>query len=195
MNKFNDEMQNKNFYQQTFNEIHASPELLGKVNDMKNTNKIKKVSRTGYSLAATLALCFIFSNIVTYAATGSAWITKAIVRINGEEKPVDLVHTQDENGNDMYTATFDAEDSEDDLTIEMENGLEPVSEIQLPEIKTSLAKEGGKIYFLANDLKIDITEDFTDGTCSGTFTLDGMEYSYHITGNADEYNIFLSTSE
>lgn len=107
MNKFNDETQNKNLYQQTFNEIHASPELLGKVKDMKNTNKRKKVSRIGYSLAAALALCFIFSNIITYAATGSTWVTKAIVRINGEEKPVDLFLTQDENGNDIYTATFE----------------------------------------------------------------------------------------
>lgn len=195
MNKFNDEIQNKNLYQQTLNEIHASPELLGKVNDMKNTNKRKKVFRIGYSIAAALALCFIFSNIITYAATGSTWVTKAIVSINGEEKPVDLIHTQDENGNDMYTATFDVDNSENDMTIEMENSFEPVSETQLPEIKTSLAKEDGKVYFLANDLKIDITEDFTDGACSGTFTLDGTDYSYDITGNADEYNISLSTIE
>lgn len=195
MNKFNDETQNKNLYQQTFNEIHASPELLGKVKDMKNTNKRKKVSRIGYSLAAALALCFIFSNIITYAATGSTWVTKAIVRINGEEKPVDLFLTQDENGNDIYTATFEVDDSEKDMTIEMENGFEPASETQFPEIKTSLAREGGEVYFIANDLKIDITEDFTDGTCSGTFTLDGMDYSYDITGNTDEYNISLSTVE
>ena len=120
---------------------------------------------------------------------------QALIRINVEEKPVDLVRTQDVNGNNMYTATIDMEDSENDMTIEMENGFEPVSETQLPEIKTSLAKEGGKVYFLANDLKIDITEDFTDGTCSGTFALDGMEYSYDITGNADEYNISVSTIE
>lgn len=199
MNKLNDETQNIELYRQTFDEIHASPELLGKVKDMKNsknTHKIKKAAQIGYTLAAALALCFIFSNVITYAATGSSWITKVVVRINGEEKQVDMVHMQDENGNDYYQGTFEV-DEDKGMTMEFTDEIqtEAAAETGLPAINTSIIREDGKVFLLANDLKIDITEDIQDEICSGSFTLDGTEYSYEITGNPEEYQIDLSTKE
>lgn len=199
MNKFDDETQNRKLYRQTFDEIHASPELLGKVKDMKNTKNthiIKKASRIGYALAAALALCFIFSNVITYAATGSSWIEKVVVYINGEKKQVELTHMQDENGNDYYQGTFEV-DPDSGMTMELTDGndTESAAETEFSAINTRLVQEDGKVFLLANDLKIDITEDIKDEACSGTFTLDGVDYTYNITGNPEEYQIGLSTKE
>lgn len=117
MNKFGDETKNREFYQQTFHEIHASPELLRKVDNMRNTkgiHKIKKAARIGYALAAALAICFIFSNVITYAATGSSWMGKLIIHsLDGreEEMEIELQRITDEDGNDYYRGTVKADDA------------------------------------------------------------------------------------
>jgi len=39
---------------------------------------------------------------------------------------------------------------------------------------------------------VDITADYADGAAAGTFTANGKEYNYSVTGNAEEYEISLT---
>lgn len=74
----NKDMENKKYYQNTFDEVHASDDLLGKVKNMKDeriSRKIRKVGRFAYIVAAVL-IVIISSNIISYAATGSTWVEK-----------------------------------------------------------------------------------------------------------------------
>ena len=59
--------ENKAYYQHTFDEVHASKDLLRKVKAMKEnatTQRGIKISRYGYTAAAIVAV-LIFSNVIT----------------------------------------------------------------------------------------------------------------------------------
>ncbi len=91
-------MNNKQFYKDTFDQIHVPNELLGKVKEIdmkKNRVDFKKVA---IAFAAALFV-LVGSNAVSYAATGDTWVEKVIVLINGEEVEIDaqFEHFEDEN--------------------------------------------------------------------------------------------------
>ncbi|MDE6959585.1 MAG: hypothetical protein K2P27_01850, partial [Lachnospiraceae bacterium] len=72
----NTEKDMRTWYQHTFDEVHASEDLLRKVNTMKNENemyKAKKKLSKGAVAAAAFALLML-SNVISYAASGRAWI-------------------------------------------------------------------------------------------------------------------------
>lgn len=73
----NADKKNRAYYQETFNEVHASQALAGKVMNM--ANKKEKTGMTTLTkkmavAAAVLAFLLVGSNGVVYAATGSTWI-------------------------------------------------------------------------------------------------------------------------
>lgn len=84
------EEQNKKDYCDAMNKIHAPEHLQGKVRAMNRQSKMKsfKLRKFAY-VAAALGFVFVSTNAVTYAATGSTWVQKVIVTINGEEQEVD----------------------------------------------------------------------------------------------------------
>lgn len=84
------EDQNRKEYCDAMDKIHAPEHLQGKVKAMNRQSKIKsfKLRKLAY-VAAALGVVFVSSNAVTYAATGSTWIGKVMVTINGEEKEMD----------------------------------------------------------------------------------------------------------
>lgn len=59
--------------------------------------------------------------------------------------------------------------------------------------ETSLVSEADKIYLVigGNLKRIDITEDFADGKCSGTVELEGVTYNYEVTGTLEDNSIRL----
>ncbi len=85
------ENQSKQEYCDAMDKIHAPEYLQGKVRAMNRQSKVKsfKLRKLAY-VAAALGILFVSSNAVTYAATGSTWVEKAIVIINGEEQEVDV---------------------------------------------------------------------------------------------------------
>lgn len=197
------ELKNKELYQSTFDELHASSELLREVKGMNKEN-IKKgfrwTRKFGYGLAALAAIGFISSNAIVYAATGSTWVKKAIIIIDGKEKEVKVEKTVDKDGNSILSFEYDVDEEAEgsqSFTLDGDNNINPEDldkmVINSETIKTSLKEENGKVYLVIDDKqKIDVTEDIKDEVCEGTFEEDGLKYSYRIEGNVEEYNISVS---
>ena len=83
------EKENKEFYQAAYREVHASEQLLRKVEAMgqeHNKKKSTRILRRSCVAAATLALALISSNIICYAATGSSWFI-TVTTWDGKELP------------------------------------------------------------------------------------------------------------
>lgn len=190
-------MNNKEFYTDTFNEIHVPAAVLGKVRDMKMEREaIKRQSKLRYAVSAVavLAVCLIASNGICYAATGDTWIQKVSFYVNGEKQELDVtmhkegdtvvgeVTREVDEGEEAYVVTTDNIGSDEEIVVE--------SAIK----DSSLISEGDKVYLVIGDnlKKIDITEDFADGKCSGSFELEGLTYNYEVTGTVEESSISLN---
>lgn len=104
-----EERENRELYQRTFQEVHASGELKGKVEAMgqQYTEKRRRV-RIRYAVALAAVLLLMFSNVIAYAATGRTWLS-TVVMPDGERKEVLLEERFDENGNSYYVGTFSEE--------------------------------------------------------------------------------------
>ena len=102
----------RELYNATFQEIHASDELKGMVEDMANQKKIiwRNVWKKSIAAAAAIAVVFAAGNVVTYAATGDNLVKYVTVKIQGEntnlEQDIKLEKTVDENGRPCYRGTF-----------------------------------------------------------------------------------------
>lgn len=193
----NHEKKNKEYYQNTFNEVHASEDLLRKVEAMKESKDgrrkkgIKKTIKFGYAVAAALVIAMISSNVIAYAATGSTWVEKVIVTVNGEEKEAEIEKVIDSDGNGYVVTTVEEEGETD---IQIYEGDDKRVENSLPN--TEIVKDKDKIYLMAEETKVaDITKDIEDEKCEGTFELEGITYKYVVTGTADDYTINLSAVE
>ncbi|XCP86355.1 hypothetical protein ABXS75_06020 [Roseburia hominis] len=186
------EIENKEYYQRTFNEIHASEELLGKVKTMKKEEIKKKVIKMRYAVAAAAAVLLLSSNLVAYAATGSTWI-HALITINGEQKNVDLEEKTDEDGNKYFEGKIEDEDASAVVRYDGEEADIPENmQFDSPEV----IEKDGKVYFVVNtDISIDITEDIKDQKCEGTFEQEGKTYKYEITGTVESHSVNISEAE
>ena len=80
MNKYKD---NYDFYKSTFDEIHASDELLRKVKNMTEAKPKKKIYavRKVLYVAAAVVIMLVASNAIVYAATGETWVEKIAVHV------------------------------------------------------------------------------------------------------------------
>lgn len=93
---------NHEFYQSVFDEVHASDELIKKVQNMSNKKTKKKVYviRKVIYVAATIMIMLIASNAVVYATTGATWIEHLITAtVNGNNYDAKLIDKYDESGN------------------------------------------------------------------------------------------------
>ncbi len=81
------DLQNRTYYCDTFQEVHAPEALAGKVMNMTNHQKNKSNFSKKLTVAvASFAALFIASSAITYAATGNTWIRgffKDITRPDG----------------------------------------------------------------------------------------------------------------
>lgn len=194
-------MNNKEFYKDTFNEVHVPAAVLGKVRDMKMEKAtIKRQSKLRYavSVVAVLAVCLIASNGICYAATGDTWIQKVTFYVNGEKQELDVtMHKEGDTVVGEVTREIDEGKGEESYVImaddnTLESDEEIIAESAIKE--TSLVSEDNKVYLVIGDnlKKIDITEDFADGKCSGTVELEGVTYNYEVTGTLEESSIRLN---
>ena len=69
--------------------------------------------------------------------------------------------------------------------MEIKDGAEYEECTFTPEI----LQENERIYLVIGDSKIDITEDFADGECSGTFEFKGVTFEYELSGTVDDYTV------
>ena len=108
-------MNENNNIKDVYDQIHAPEALLGKVMEMKkDTFKFRNCVKYAVAAVAALALTFVASNGICYAATGETWISKIKVNINGNEVTPDVTW-KEEDGN--MVGTFEMElDSVDEET-------------------------------------------------------------------------------
>ena len=200
-------MNNREFYKETMDEVHIPEAVLGKVRNMKTEqSRIKKRETLRYavSVLAVLMICFAASNGICYAATGNTWVGKLTMYVNGEKVEQDITLYKDEDG-DVIHGKIEAEEGADSLEIILPEGAseaaydEADNTISFGSGNTGkeyrLTSEEGKNYLVIGDnfLKIDITEDFADGKCSGSFEWEGVTYQYEITGDMEEYDIDIQS--
>lgn len=189
-------MKNKEYYQGTFDEVHVPEAVLGKVKGMKmEEKKIQKKSKLRYAaaIAAAFGLCIVASNGICYAATGNTWVEKVILYINGEAVEQDITWHQD---GDLVYGEFEYQvDGEEPAVVEFYNGEDTQMEIkdgaeyEECNLTSEILQENERIYLVIGDSKIDITEDFADGECSGTFEFKGDTYKYELSGTVDDYTV------
>lgn len=203
-------MTNKEKYQQAFSTLKASRKI--EVEDIV-MNKNIGLTR-GIAVAAAVALCFVGSNGVCYAATGATWVEKMVVLFNGEPTEMD-VEVKD-MGDGSYGYFFELpEDGEytvdvpEDASVGVgmitervpEEFRDSISGVDFEldgepmEIATSIEVVDGVQWFCVNEERVDITEDFADGTAEGSIFVDGKEYRYQLTGNVKEYSVSLNYEE
>lgn len=190
-------MNNKEFYTDTFNEVHVSATVLGKVRDMKmEKTTIKRQNKLRYaaSVVAILAVCLIASNGICYAATGDTWIQKVTFYVNGEKQELDMtMHKEGDTLVGEVTREIEGKESYMIITSSDASESDQVMITDSANKETSLVSEADKIYLVigGNLKRIDITEDFADGKCSGTVELEGVTYNYEVTGTLEDNSIRL----
>lgn len=117
---------NTELYKSTFESVHASDELKGKVENMANNKKriwnstLKKVG----TVAAVAAIVFATGNVATYAATGNNLIDAISIKMNGDSiSPSDknngdkFEKKTDEKGRTYYESSYDKGDSSFDIKL------------------------------------------------------------------------------
>ncbi|MDE7366590.1 MAG: hypothetical protein K2N24_04475 [Lachnospiraceae bacterium] len=189
-------MKNKEYYQGTFDEVHVPEAVLGKVKGMKmEEKKIQKKSKLRYAaaIAAAFGLCIVASNGICYAATGNTWVEKVILYINGEAVEQDITWHQD---GDLVYGEFEYQvDGEEPAVVEFYNSEDTQMEIkdgaeyEECNLTSEILQENDRLYLSIGDSKIDITEDFADGECSGTFEFQGVTFEYELSGTVDNYTV------
>jgi uncharacterized protein YneR len=156
--------------------------------------------------AAIAAVLFAGSNGVAYAMTGSTWVETVVAKlsINGVEQGVEMQCEVLENGTKQYSRTIDVEEG-DEVTLSLvrdavENAPNYEISMEAAEIpgRTEIVVEDGIVYFIDNDVKIDITEDMSVGEASGTYEKNGMVYQYEVEeepGVPGCYELHISSEE
>ena len=185
--EMNTEKDMRTWYQHTFDEVHASEDLLRKANTMKNENemyKAKKKLSKGAVAAAAFALLML-SNVISYAASGRAWIM-TITLPDGETRQIELEQGPDEGQYFVYEDSSDSAVSESRVSTETEVTLE----VSDDDSAHRLEEIDGRIWLILNDQsRVDITEDFQDGTCKGTLETDDITWYYEVDGSLEDYEI------
>lgn len=181
------EKDNQTWYQNTFDEVHASEHLFRKVEAMRNENGIFKRTLSKGAIAAAAFTVLVFSNVISYAASGSPWIL-TVTLPGGETRQYEvgpagengLLCTSDYEAADQSVLSETAGSAETDVTVEVSGGDDAYR----------LEECDGRICLVLDEQhRVDITEDFQDGSCTGTFDADGMTWCYEVTGTLEQPEI------
>lgn len=180
------EKDNRTWYQNTFDEVHASENLLRKVETMKNENgTIRKTMPKGMIAAAAFAV-LVFSNVISYAASGSPWIL-TITLPGGEMRQIEMEHGPEDGQFYIYEDASDSVSSEHtastevEYTIEMSDDTTYVHRLETVNDHTWLILDG--------TYRVDITDKFQNGTCKGSLDVDNVTWCYEVTGTPENYDI------
>lgn len=176
------EKENKNMYKETFDEVHASENLLGKVKDMKreNVNIVKRISKKAACAAAALAVVgFISSNAIVYAATGSTWVEKVKVSFDGKQYEAEIQRI-DEN---TAICRIGSDEDESEYGYSYGIAMDGDAQIVISDGRTGafIKCENDRLYLVSGDDSIDITDDFNGGICEGDMVIGGKECHYTVT--------------
>ena len=190
----NEEKQNREYYQETFREVHAPRGMAERLRNMeegKNKKKAGSVAKWIAVAAVAAVVLFAGSNGVAYATTGSTWVETLVynLTLNGIEYDVDLNEIKNQNGTIRYEGKFqEANGDESKLFIDSDGGV---------IIATAVAElwgSEGRIYLKDGDLKIDVTDDLSDdGYATGTYERNGFTKEYRVYESGDWYSYDVRT--
>ncbi|MBD5097418.1 MAG: hypothetical protein HDT40_10630 [Lachnospiraceae bacterium] len=201
-------MRNSEYYKKAYDEVHAPAALLGKVMDMKKERKeIKKKNtvKKWLTAAAAMAFCFVASNGICYAATGKTWVQKVTVYLDGQPCEQEVTFHQE---GDVLIGELEVSDAEnpvyavleapdDDISGDVGNSTEYTYTTEMDAtMGTELVQENGRVWLVINgdnESRVDITEDFADGSASGIYAgFEGLSLRYTVTGTVEEYSVELA---
>ncbi len=208
-------MENKKWYQETFDQVHVPDKLLGKVMDMENQTKAKKGWRYAMGALGTAFALFVASNGICYAATGETWVSRVTIYFNGGSIEKDV--TWQDNGDGTFLGTVEMDSDEEtglvmfthdvDMTnngtysfeedgMTADGNAEYVSSVIDCVVEED---EDGSVWVRVREdgvckAETDITADLADGFAEGELPCgDGFAYHYQVTQTeAGEYELMLS---
>lgn len=131
-------MTNKSRYKQAFSVLHASNDINMEVLMMKKEKNKNGILKNIGIAAASLALLFVCSNGIVYAATGSTWVSQIVNFTTANGSEVEIV--QDDNS----------------ISYTIDRGGQESSGYTLVQ--------NGRLYFVLGDIKEDVTDKCSDET-------------------------------
>lgn len=178
------EKDNQIWYQRTFDEVHASEHLRRKVEAMRNEREtFKKILPKGMIAAAACGL-LVFSNVISYAASGSPWIL-TITLPGGETRQVEMEPVED---GVQIPSDAAAEDSSSEYMDSMEVDVAAEDLEEIPGYQ--LEREGEHVYLILDEnCRVDLAEELQDGSCRGTLDTDDGTWCYEVTGDPEAYDV------
>lgn len=191
----NEELKLKKEYKEIFAEIHASEALAGKVKgvaklgeperkaakDQVLSKKITTLKKLAM-VAAAFVVLMVGSNTVLYATTGSIWVKRLVIFSNNKEYPADM--RAEVRGDNLATYSGyilgEAGPTAVTIAVEEQDGEEAAMALftDLVISGPEIVEQNGKMYFIDDNVKIDITEDAADGKAEGTYQMNDMTYQY-----------------
>ena len=198
----------KEYVQNTYEELHAPDGLRRKVMNMNEFNAKKmgmSVVKKLAVAAAIAAVLFAGSNGVTYAMTGSTWVETMMARVNvnGVWQDVELEGEVLEDGTIRYSTTLNVQEEEPVGMVIVTDSVPPehveiYTDTTVEPERTEIVVEDGRVYLVVGDMTIDITEDMTDGSATGSYEKNGKEFRYEVKeepGVPGCYELHISSEE
>lgn len=184
-------MNNRDVIKKAFNEAHISDRTLEKVKrmDAKSVEmELKKIRirrrnstfKIISCIAAVLLLCVFASNIIFYSDDDGTWT-------GGME---------DTNENIGFSKEDDFQDYDKIYRYPSFNDIGNMSD-DASATEYNVISENGRIYLEAEEynILIDITDEISDGVCSGSFIYDEEEYHYEIKLTDGAYKVKIVKTE
>ena len=210
-------MENKKWYQETFDQVHVPDKLLGKVMDMENQTKAKKGWRYAMGASGTAFALFVASNGICYAATGETWVSRVTIYFNGGSIEKDV--TWQDNGDGTFLGTVEMDSDEETGLVMFRDDVDMTNNGTYSFEEDGMTADGNAEYVssvidcvveededgsvwvrvrVREDgvckAETDITADLADGFAEGELPCgDGFAYHYQVTQTeAGEYELMLS---
>ncbi len=137
-------------FKQTFDEVHAPEDLLGKVMELhmqKKEFKTRNLVKAAVCVLAVTMGVFAAGNGICYAATGESLMTKVRIIIDGEEiQPMDMewekngdkytgsIIWSDEEGSSSRGLVLTTDENPEDVVIDITTEEETVEDDKVEEI-------------------------------------------------------------
>lgn len=200
-------MSNHETFKETFEQIELSQLEFQKLKNVEE-KRMKKRSFKYVVTAASLAIVFLVSNTICYAMTGNGIVDEVIqfldldkddIRVNNHEFCEELTSTYvGEDGMTYYefadgSATAIRIDNPAHTSVfEYRTSIEGGIAGGVVWFVGTLYEQDGKIYLDLYGEPVDVTEDFSDGVITGSFTYtDKMEekFEYRVEGTLEDYTV------
>lgn len=189
-----EEKQNREYYQETFREVHAPQGMAERLMNMeegKNKKKAGSVAKWIAIAAVAAVVLFAGSNGIAYATTGSTWMETLVYKLtlHGIEYDVDLNEIKNQNGEIRYEGKFQEADGDESTIFVDSDGSATIA--------TAIAELWGsndRIYLRDGDIEIDVTDDLSDdGYATGTYERNGFTKEYQVYENGYWYSYDVRT--